>query len=253
MREGRRVGPFRCGWKRCHTRRHASRTSLKAATLAPLAAPAIAQPGKAATLRFIPQSNLAALDPVWTTATVTNNHGYYVYDTLYAAGADMRPRPQMAEGHDVRRRPDLAHPPAPRPAVPRQHAGAARDRIASLQRWCQRDAMGQIMAAVVAQWSAPDDRTLELRLTRPFPLLLDALAKPDASCPFIMPERIARTDAMVAFTEVVGSGPYRFLPDEYVSGARVAYARHEATSPGPKPRNGRAGRRSPISRGSSGT
>ena len=87
------------------------------------------------------------------------------------------------------------------------------------------------MAAVVAQWSAPDDRTLELRLTRPFPLLLDALAKPDASCPFIMPERIARTDAMVAFTEVVGSGPYRFLPDEYVSGARVAYARHDGYIP----------------------
>ena len=208
------------------------RTLLKAATLAPLAASAIAQPGKAATLRFIPQANLTALDPVWTTATVTNNHGYYVYDTLYAAGADMRPRPQMAEGHEVspdgrlwriRLRPGLLF-----------HDGTpvlGRDCIASLQRWCQRDAMGQIMAAVVAQWSAPDDRTLELRLTRPFPLLLDALAKPDASCPFIMPERIARTDAMVAFTEVVGSGPYRFLPDEYVSGARVAYARHDGYIP----------------------
>ena len=51
------------------------RTFLKAAVLTPLAAPAIAQPSKVATLRFIPQANLTSLDPIWTTATVTNNHG----------------------------------------------------------------------------------------------------------------------------------------------------------------------------------
>jgi peptide/nickel transport system substrate-binding protein len=53
------------------------------------------------------------------------------------------------------------------------------------------------------------------------------LAKADASVPYVMPERLARTDPMKAITEVVGSGPYRFLPDEYVSGARVAYARFD--------------------------
>lgn len=77
------------------------RTLLKTALSAPLAAPALAQPSKTETLRFIPQANLTSLDPIWTTATVTNNHGYYVYDTLYSAGPDMRPRPQMAEGHEV--------------------------------------------------------------------------------------------------------------------------------------------------------
>jgi peptide/nickel transport system substrate-binding protein len=212
------------------------RTLLKAAALAPLAAPAIAQPAKTAALRFIPQSNLASLDPIWTTATVTNNHGYYVYDTLYSAGADMRPRPQMAEGHDVSADGRVWHIRL-RPGL-RFHDNTpvlARDCIASLQRWSQRDPMGQIMAAVVEQWNAPGDRTIELRLTRPFPLLLDALAKPDASCPFVMPERIARTDPMVAFTEVIGSGPYRFLPDEYVSGARVAYAKFEAYVPRSEP------------------
>ncbi len=43
-----------------------------------LAAPALAQPAKSATLRFVPQANLTLLDPVFTTATVTSNHGYYV-------------------------------------------------------------------------------------------------------------------------------------------------------------------------------
>jgi peptide/nickel transport system substrate-binding protein len=77
------------------------RTLLQAALSSPLALPSIARAEKTATLRFIPQANLTSLDPVWTTATVTNNHGYYVYDTLYASAQDMRPKPQMAEGHEV--------------------------------------------------------------------------------------------------------------------------------------------------------
>ena len=208
------------------------RRDFLVAAASTLAAPAVAQPAKAATLRFIPQSNLTSLDPIWTTATVTNNHGYYVYDTLYSAGPDMRPRPQMAEGHTVsadarvwriRLREGLIF-----------HDGTpvrGADCVASIQRWCKRDPLGQILEAIVEAWSAPDDRTMEIRLTRPFPLLLDALAKPDASVPFIMPERFARTDAMKAITDVVGSGPYRFLADDYVSGARVAYARFDGYVP----------------------
>src|SRR6187399_1165554 len=64
------------------------RTLLKGAmatALTPLAAPAIAQSARVSTLRLIPQSNLTVLDPIWTTATVTGNHGYHVYDTLYSA------------------------------------------------------------------------------------------------------------------------------------------------------------------------
>ncbi|MBN8903673.1 MAG: ABC transporter substrate-binding protein, partial [Rhodospirillales bacterium] len=111
----------------------------------------------------------------------------------------------------------------------------ATDCIASLQRWGKRDSMGQLLAAVVADWRAPDDRTIEIVLSRPFPLLLDALAKPDASVPFIMPERIASMDAMKPITEVVGSGPYRFVKDEYVSGARVGYAKFDRYKPRSEP------------------
>ena len=203
---------------------------------AALAVPAVARAEKTATLRFIPQSNLTSLDPIWTTATVTNNHGYYVYDTLYSAGPDNRPKPQMAEGHDVsadgrvwriRLREGLMF-----------HDGTpvrGSDCAASIARWCKRDSLGQIMDALVEKWSAPDDRTMEIRLTRPFPMLLDALAKTDASVPFVMPERMARTDPMKAVTDVVGSGPYRFLPDEYVSGARVAYAKFDRYVPRQEP------------------
>jgi peptide/nickel transport system substrate-binding protein len=208
------------------------RRSFLAAAAVGLAAPAVAQPARAATLRFVPQANLTALDPIWTSAIVTQMHGYCVFDTLYAVDAQQRPRPQMAEGHTtsddgriwrIRLREGL-----------RFHDNEpvrARDCAASLERWAKRDTFGQILAAAVDAWGAPDDRTLEIRLKRPFPLLLDALAKPDANVPFIMPERLARTDANAQVTEMVGSGPYRFVAGEYNSGSRVVYEKFDAYRP----------------------
>jgi peptide/nickel transport system substrate-binding protein len=46
-----------------------------------------------------------------------------------------------------------------------------------------------------------------------------------------MPERLAATDANTQVGEVVGSGPYRFLRDEFVSGSRAAYAKFEGYRP----------------------
>lgn len=208
------------------------RRSFLAAAASTLAAPAIAQPARTRTLRFIPQSNLVSLDPVWTTATVTANHGYYVYDTLYAVNGRMEPSPQMAEGHEVsadgrtwriKLRPGLTfHDGEPVRAV---------DCAASLQRFAAADEFGKLLGRVVDVWDTVDDRTLEIKLTKPFPLLIDVLAKSDSRVPFIMPERLARTPATTAISEVIGSGPYRFLAGEFNSGSRVAYARNEAYVP----------------------
>ncbi len=211
------------------TRRTLAKSAL-AGSLS-LAAPAIAQPSRASTLRFIPQANLTALDPVWTTATVTSNHGYYVFDTLYAADSKLQPRPQMAAGHEVsadnkiwriRLRDGLKfHDGTPVRSV---------DCVASLKRWAVVDPFGQLLAAAVEAWNTPDDRTMEIRLTHPFPLL-DALAKTDAPVPFIMPERLASTPASQQVKEIVGSGPYRFVADEYNSGSRAVYAKFDGYVP----------------------
>ena len=124
------------------------RSLLKAAFAAPLAAPALAQP--VPTLRFIPQANLTALDPVWTTATVTFNHAYYVFDTLYATDSKGAYRPQMAEGHTVSedgriwRFPLRAglffHPSARRIAQPPSPAGPSATR--SARSWKSRSRAG---------------------------------------------------------------------------------------------------------------
>ena len=79
--------------------------------------------------------------------------------------------------------------------------------------------------------SAPDDRTVRFRLKRPFPHLPEALAGPGGSVPAIMPERLAATEPFKLVTEIVGSGPYRFLPDEHISGAHAAYERFPLYQP----------------------
>jgi peptide/nickel transport system substrate-binding protein len=212
------------------------RTLLAAAPAAAMAvaapAAARAQSARERTLRMVPQANLTLLDPITTTAAVTENHGWTIFDTLFGLTDDLQVRPQMAEGHEVsddrrvwtiRLRESL-----------RFHDGEpvrARDCAASLARWVRRDTFGQSLGAVVDAWEAVDDRTLRIRLKSPFPLLLEALAKPFANVPFIMPERIARTDPFQQVTEMVGSGPYRFLANEFVSGSRAVYARNERYVP----------------------
>ena len=202
------------------------RTILKAAGASVLAMPALAQPAASRTLRLVPQAALTILDPVFTTAAVTTNHGYCVFDTLYGLNARFEPLPQMAAGHVVSDagltwtftlRDGLAF-----------HDGSpvrAADCIASLKRWGARDVLGQLLLAVVDGWEAKGDKGFAIRLKQRFPLMLYALAKPATSVPFIMPERLAATDPNKQVTEMVGSGPYRFVADEFMAGQRAAYAR----------------------------
>jgi peptide/nickel transport system substrate-binding protein len=219
------------------------RTLLKAAGMALLPLPAIGQSTRASTLRLVPQANLGVLDPVFTTSGITTEHGYCVFDTLYGLGSKVEPRPQMAEGHNVENngrtwliklRPGLMF-----------HDGTpvrATDCVASLARWSARDPFGQLLVAALDAWDAVDDRTIRIRLKRPFPHLLKALGKPNTP-PFIMPERIARTDPATPVTEMVGSGPYRFLKDEFNTGSFVAYARFDGYVPRDEPPDWLAGGR----------
>src|SRR3954470_4728057 len=177
-----------------------------APALAPLARPAIAQPAK--TLIFVPQANLTSLDPVWTTATVTRNFAFLVYDTLYGVDAKLNPHPQMAAGHTV-------EDGGKRWTVTLRdglkfHDGEpvrAADCAASLQRWMKRDAVGQILGARLDALETPDDRTLVFRLNKPFAELPFALARTAPNPAVIMPARLAATDPYKQVNEVVGSGP----------------------------------------------
>lgn len=204
---------------------------LAASAAASLARPALGQNSRPRTLRFVPQANLSSLDPIWTSAHIARNHGYLVYDTLYAMDREYRVHPQMAAGHSVEEegrrwvitlREGLVF-----------HDGEpvrARDAVASIRRWAQRVAFGQKLLSVTEELSALDDRRLQFRLKKPFPLLPNALAL-SGQPPFIMPERIAQTDAFRQITDATGSGPFRFKADEYISGDRAIYERHAGYVP----------------------
>ena len=207
-----------------------------AAAMLPLAAPALAQDRRATTLRFVPQSSLTTLDPILTTAGVTLDHGYTVFDTLYGTGHDFQPVPQMALGHETSDdgRTWLIHL---RDGL-RFHDGEpvrAADCAASMQRWTRRDTFGQTLGAAVEAWDAKDDRTLRVRLKQPFPRLLAALAFVGPIAPFIMPQRLAQTDPYKAVPEIIGSGPFRFEPGEFVSGSRLVYTKFDGYMPRAEP------------------
>ena len=114
------------------------RTLLQASLAAVLPLPAFAQGAAARTLRVIPQANLTSLDPVWTTAVVTRNHAFLVFDQLYAQDAKGEPRPQMAEGWVMETGwPDLdLHACAPACASTTASRCCAKDCVASIRRWC---------------------------------------------------------------------------------------------------------------------
>jgi peptide/nickel transport system substrate-binding protein len=204
-----------------------------------------AQGAAARTLRVVPQANLTSLDPIWTTAVVTRNHGMLVYDTLVGTDSKGVPRPQMAEGWTIESdgrawtftlREGLLF-----------HDGAkvlARDCAASMRRWCARDTFGQVVRAALEEVEALDDRRFRVRLKRPFPYLALALGRTQGPC-FIMPERLAATDPFQQVREAIGSGPFKFVPGEWNPGQRAVWTRHEGYVPRQEPPDGIAGGKVP--------
>jgi peptide/nickel transport system substrate-binding protein len=210
------------------------RTLLQSGALT-LAVPRISRAQSLKILRHIPEADLAVLDPIWTTANVTRNHGFMVFDTLYGADATFNSQRQMVgeeqnEGLDwtFRLRPGLKfHDNAP---------VLARDVLASLTRWASRDSFGQALTAAAHEITATDDRTFRIRLKQTFPVI-----RALTNSALIMPERLAATDSAKPINEMVGSGPFRFLPDERIAGVRVAYARFEGYVPRDEPTSYTAG------------
>jgi peptide/nickel transport system substrate-binding protein len=217
-------------------RRRSVLTGAGAAAVS-LARPALAQ--GASVLRYVPQANLANPDPIWTTATVAALHGYMVWDTLFGIDDGLVGRPQMLAGSDTSAD-GLTWKMTLRDGL-LWHDGEpvlSKDCIASIQRWGKRDGFGQRLLGQTAEMKVVDDKNFEIRLTRPFPVMAYALG---ANGCFIMPERIAKTDAFTQISEYVGSGPFRFLRDEWVSGASAAYAKNDRYIPRQEPPSNWAG------------
>ena len=193
-------------------------------------------------LRVVPHSNLAILDPIWTTAYMSRNHGYMIYDTLFGTDENAKIKPQMVESWtesgdhrlwSFKLRKGLEF-----------HDGkpvTGEDVIASLERWGKRDAMGSALMQFVQRMDSPAPDTFRMFLGEACGFVLEALGKPSSNVPFIMPKRIAETDAFKQIEEHIGSGPYIFKKDEFKPGDRAVYVKNAKYVPRSEPPSGTAG------------
>jgi peptide/nickel transport system substrate-binding protein len=134
-------------------------------------------------LRIVMNSDLKILDPIWNTAFVIRDHGYMIYDTLFATDADGEIRPQMVDKTEVSAD-KLTYRFTLRDGL-KWHDGqpvTAEDCVASIKRWAARDAVGQKLMTFVTAVAATDASTIEIRLKEPTGLLLPALGKPIPTC-----------------------------------------------------------------------
>src|SRR5579871_6429383 len=145
------------------------RRSFLAGSAATVAMPAIARAATTRVIRFIPEADLVVFDPVVTPAAQTREHAYLIYDTLFGLDDNFRPQPQMLAGYTVENDGRLWRLTL-RDGL-KFHDGErvlARDCAASIKRWGVRDTFGQALAAAADEIAAADDRTIVIRLKRPF-------------------------------------------------------------------------------------
>jgi len=207
-----------------------------------LCTPAISQRVAARALRLVPHADLANFDPIWTTAYIARNAGLLVWDTLYGVDNKLQPQRQMVESESVS--PDGLTWTFRLRAGLKFHDGEpvlAKDAVASINRWAVRDSMGQMLKAIENEFVAVDDRTFRWVLKKPYPKMLLALGKIGTPCCFVMPARIAATDPFKQINEYVGSGPMRFIKDEWTPGARAVFEKFADYVPRQEPASWLAG------------
>jgi peptide/nickel transport system substrate-binding protein len=212
---------------------HISRRKLlKLAGVAPIASAFsgawMSQASAAAkkTITAVMHSDLRVIDPGFTTAYITRDHGYMVYDTLLATDANFKVQPQMAEWTVSDDK--LTYTFTLRDGL-KWHDGApvtAEDCAASLKRWGKNDVMGQKMMEFVASIEPADAKTILVKLKEPYGLLLDSIGKPSALVPFMMPKRLAETPAGKQIAEQIGSGPFKFIAAEFQPGVKAVYEKN---------------------------
>ncbi len=193
------------------------------------------------TLKVVPQADLKNVDPVWTTAAITKNHGYLVYDMLFSMDSKLQPQPQMVDTWKTSddgltwsftlRDGLLFHDGSP---------VETNDVIASIKRWSVKRADGQALMTRVKEIVAIDPKTFEIRLEKPFGPMLSVLANPTLPLP-IMREEEAKTDPNTQVTTIIGSGPFMFDDKAWVPGDRVVYRKFKDYKPRSEPADGFAG------------
>ena len=152
-----------------------------------------------------------SLDLHWTTAVITQQITWHVYETLYTYDKDFSPIPFLAEGHTVsdggrRYTIRLRH-------GVKFHNGkemTAADVAASLTRWGKISTPGKALWKLVESVEAKNPYEVLIHLKEPTGSLLYGLARPDNG-PAIYPREVVDAAGDGQINEFIGTGPYRFV------------------------------------------
>src|SRR5207245_970586 len=194
------------------------------------------------TLRVVMHSDLKIVDPIWTTAYIVRNHGYMIYDTLFAMDAKGDIKPQMVDKYEVSKD-QLTYTITLRDGL-LWHDGkpvTTDDCVASIKRWAAKDSMGQKLMTFVKDIQIVNPKTFKIVLNEPTGLVLGALGKPSSNVPFMMPKRVAETDPNTQISDFTGSGPFVFRKDEWKPGDKAVYVKFPQYRPSGEAPSGLAG------------
>ena len=193
-------------------------------------------------IKMIPGGDLKIIDPIQNASYISRNHGYMVYDTLFAVDSKGQVKPQMIDTWTLS--PDQKKYTFTLREGLKWHDGApvtSADCVASIKRWGAKDVSGTLLMRELESLDVVNERTFTLTLKAPFGLVIDALGKPSSNVPFMMPERIAKTDPNQQITDATGSGPFIFKKDEWVPGNKVVYVKNPNYVPRSEPADGLSG------------
>ena len=215
-----------------------------AASLAALVAGAALAPraGAQRGLKAVMHSDVKIVDPIWTTAYIVRNHGYMIYDTLFALDEKGEVKPQMVDTYTVSDD-KLTYTFTLRDGL-LWHDGkpvTAEDCVASIKRWAARDPLGQKVMSFVDTLTTGDAKTFTMKLKSQTGLVLFALGKPSSNVPFMMPKRVADTDPNTQISDFTGSGPFVMKQDEWKPGDKIVYVKFDKYKPRAEPPSGLAG------------
>jgi peptide/nickel transport system substrate-binding protein len=164
-----------------------------------------------------------SLDLHTTTAVITQEITWHVYETLFTYDRHFNPIPMLAEGYTVAdggRRYTIKL----RQGV-RFHNGkemTSADVVPSLRRWGKLATPGKAVFKGVEAVEAKGPYEVVIHLKEPSAVLLDGLARPNNAAA-IYPKEVIDAAGEAQVREFIGTGPYRFVehkPDRHIRVAR---------------------------------
>ncbi|MFT4412233.1 ABC transporter substrate-binding protein [Fredinandcohnia humi] len=191
---------------------------------------ASSEPKTGGTLKVAFASEPDTVDMMYNGASATRDVGWHIFEYLFALDSNFEIRPMIAEGYEVNDD-KTVYTITLREGV-NFHNGStvtSKDVVASINRWIGISSVGKVAGENIEQVTAIDDSTVEIKLTKPYNVLLSSMSAPKAGLQ-IIPADIAAAAGENPLTpeQLIGTGPYKF--EKWEKGQEILLTRFEEYS-----------------------